>query len=107
MSNDMLARQKARAVGKITTGLLLLDPSEKDLRIINELSDITVKRRINEAFFPESGEFKKIVGKYPESLLEFHEGWVDFYKEFGIIIDLNDYPLPPLERLILEEGKEY
>ena len=106
--NDMLARQKARAVGKITTGLLLNDPSEKDLRVINELPDATVKRRIKEIFFPGgNGLVKKVAGAYPESLLVFHEGWVEFYKNFDIRIDLNDFPLPPLERLTMEEGKNY
>jgi len=104
--NDTLARQKARAVGKITEGLLLNDPSEKDLRGINELFDATIKRRIKESFFPGgNGLVKSVSGKYPESLLEFHEGWVEFYKNFGISIDLNDFFLP--ENLKLLEGKNY
>ena len=35
--NDMLARQKARAVGKITSALLLNDPSEEELKVIKRL----------------------------------------------------------------------
>ncbi|KKP88261.1 MAG: hypothetical protein UR92_C0009G0008 [Candidatus Nomurabacteria bacterium GW2011_GWA2_35_80] len=50
--NDMLARQKARAVGKITTALLLNDPSEEDLRVINSLPDATIKRRVKTIYFP-------------------------------------------------------
>jgi len=104
----MLARQKARAVGKVTAGLLLNDLSEEDLRVINILPDATVKRCMRELYFPGgNGLVKKIEGTYPESLLRFHEGWVEFYKNFDIVIDLNDFPLPPYERLILEEGKEY
>jgi len=68
----------------------------------------TFKRKIREIFFPGgNGLVKKIEGAYPESLLEFHDGWVEFYKNFSIAIDLNDFPLPPYERLILEEGKNY
>ena len=108
MSNDTLARQKARAVGKITTALLLNDPSEKELRIINELPDATLKRRIKTIYFPGgNGLVKKVIGAYPEFLLEFHEGWVEFYKNFNIAIDLNDFPLPPFEKLFLEDGKNY
>ncbi|KKP71826.1 MAG: hypothetical protein UR70_C0018G0016 [Candidatus Nomurabacteria bacterium GW2011_GWB1_35_20] len=93
--NDMLARQKARAVGKITTALLLNDPSEEDLRVINSLPDATIKRRVKTIYFPGvKGLVKKVEGVYPESLLEFHDGWVEFYKNFGITIDLNDFPLP-------------
>lgn len=67
-----------------------------------------LKRKIREIFLPgRSGLVKKIEGQYPESLLEFHDGWVDFYNDVGMRIDLNDFPLPPIERLNLEEGKEY
>ncbi len=67
---------------------------------------LTFKRKIREIFFPsENGLTKRVEGIYPESLLEFHEGWVDFYKNFGETIDLANFPLP--KNLILEEGKEY
>ena len=104
--NDMLARQKARAVGKITTALLLNDPSEEDLRVINSLPDATIKRRVKTIYFPGvKGLVKKVEGVYPESLLEFHDGWVEFYKNFGITIDLNDFPLP--KNIILEPEQNY
>jgi len=104
--NDTLARQKARAVGKITTALLLNDPSEEDLRVINSLSDATAKRRVKAIYFPGGkGLVKKAEGVYPEFLLEFHDGWVEFYKNFDITIDLNDFPLP--NNLILEPGQNY
>lgn len=104
--NDTLARQKARAVGKITSALLLNDPSEEELQVINSLSDATTKRRVKAIYFPGGkGLVKKVVGVYPEFLLEFHEGWVEFYKCFGISIDLNDFPLP--KNLILEPEQNY
>ena len=31
----------------------------------------------------------------PESLLMWHEGWVEFFKKFGFTIDLADYPILP------------
>lgn len=104
--NDTLARQKARAVGKITAALLLNDPSEKDLRKMNSLPDATIKRRVRESFFPGGNGFvKKVEGQYPESLLEWHDGWVEFFKGFDIVIDLSDFPLP--KNLNLEEGNKY
>ncbi|MFA6273742.1 MAG: hypothetical protein WC662_01130 [Candidatus Paceibacterota bacterium] len=103
MANDTLARQKARAVGKVITGLLLNDPSEAELRVINELSDATVKRRIRTLYIPaDSGLIKKIEGAHPEILLAFHEGWVEFFKKFGIEIDLAKFLLKPYS-----EGRDW
>ena len=65
-----------------------------------------LKRKLKELFFPNENVLLKTAdGKYPEDLLEFHEGWVEFYKCFGINIDLADFPLP--KNLILDEGKKY
>lgn len=70
------------------------------------IKPITFQRKIREMFFfNENGLIKKVEGRYPESLLEFHEGWPEFYKNFGINIDLNDFPLP--QNLILEDGQDY
>ena len=64
------------------------------------------QRKIREIFFPSgNGLVKKAEGVYPESLLEFHDGWVEFYKNFGITIDLNDFPLP--KNIILEPEQNY
>jgi hypothetical protein len=67
----------------------------------------TLKRKFREIFFSKTGGglTKKIQGKYPEFLLEFHDGWVEFYKTFGLTIDLADYQLP--DNLNLAEGKNY
>ena len=66
----------------------------------------TFKRKLREIFFPGgNGLIKKIEGLYPESLLEFHDGWVEFYKSFGIAIDLNNFRLP--QNLKLEDTKNY
>ncbi len=78
--------------------------------LVKELIDkpITLQRRIRQVFFPGvNGLVKKIEGVYPESLLEFHEGWVEFFKCFGIKIDLNDYPLPEFNKVKLKDGIPY
>lgn len=41
----------------------------------------------------------------PESLLVWHEGWVEFLKKFGIIIDLADYPILP--HIKFEPNQDY
>ncbi len=66
-----------------------------------------LKRKVREIFFPKAGGglTKKIQGQYPETLLEFHDGWPEFYKNFGYNIDLADYPLP--KNLVLLDGKNY
>lgn len=66
----------------------------------------TFKRKLREIFFPGgNGLVKNVPDQYPEFLLEFHEGWVEFYRNFGIKIDLNDFPLP--RNLFLKEGQSY
>lgn len=67
---------------------------------------ITFQKKLRKIFFPGgNGLVKKVVGAYPELLLEFHDGWVGFYKNLGIIIDLNNFPLP--KNLILEPEQNY
>ena len=96
--NDQFARQKARAVGKLTEGFLLNDPSLEDLKIMNSLPDETIKRRTREIYFsgPKGkGLIKKVEGTHLEHVILWHEGWVEFFKKFGFNVDLSKFPMKP------------
>ncbi len=106
---ETVARQQARAVGTITECFLLGNPSESDLHKINTMPEKTLQRKIKTIYSVADGIpgiVKNNPGQVPELLLEFHEGWVEFYLKHGIKIDLNDYKLDP-SRFTFADGQNY
>jgi len=83
-------------------------PKSKDLVRFEVAQDLitkpeTFKRKLRLIFYPGgTGLVKKVEGVHPEILLAFHEGWVEFFKKFGIEIDLANFPLKPYS-----EGRDW
>lgn len=102
------ARQQARALGNITEAFLLNNPSKEELHFINTLPEAALRRKVKDIYFVSEGKPKLAKNAnqiIPEKLLIWHEGWVEFWKKFGITIDLADYPILP--HIKFNPGQEY
>lgn len=102
------ARQKARAIGQISEALLLNNPSRDELHVINTLPEAILRRKVKDIYYVSDGKpklAKNTNQNIPEKLLIWHEGWVEFWKKFGITIDLADYPI--LSHVKFEPGHSY
>ncbi len=108
-SNKNNARAGEKLIGAVTHQILKNQFTTEEANWLNSASEATLNRRIKSVYNPvvnTQGMVKTKNGIYiPEKVQIWHEGWVEFYKKFGVAIDLNDYPILP--NIVFEEGQDY